>query len=173
MKVEKAISVIAILVILVALGYVFSIRNAPPGKMINNLVNPPKDGEVATGIPPMPGDEKLVKKDVVVGNGAEVKFGDMVTVNYVGTLENGTKFDSSYDRKQPFSFQIGAGGVIRGWELGVLGMKVGGKRELVIPPELGYGSQANGPIPANSVLKFSIELLDTKSVGDQIININQ
>jgi FKBP-type peptidyl-prolyl cis-trans isomerase len=101
-------------------------------------------------------------QDVVVGTGAEAKSGDMVTVNYVGTLDDGTKFDSSYDRKQPFSFVIGAtgsGAVIQGWNLGVAGMKVGGKRTLVIPPELGYGAQANGPIPANATLHFTVELL--------------
>jgi FKBP-type peptidyl-prolyl cis-trans isomerase FkpA len=102
-------------------------------------------------------------QDVVVGTGAEAKNGDSVTVNYVGTLDDGTKFDSSYDRKQPFSFVIGdtgPGAVIQGWNLGVAGMKVGGKRTLVIPPELGYGVQANGPIPANSTLHFTVELLE-------------
>ncbi len=103
--------------------------------------------------------EKLSIKDVVVGTGPEAVSGDTVTVNYVGTLDNGTKFDSSYDRKQPFTFPLGAAKVIKGWDLGVPGMKVGGKRELTIPPELGYGSQAVGPIPANSTLHFTVELV--------------
>ncbi len=97
--------------------------------------------------------------DDVIGTGAEAKNGDAVTVNYVGTLDNGTKFDSSYDRKQPFTFTLGAGNVIKGWDEGVLGMKVGGKRELVIPPELGYGPSGYGPIPGNATLHFTVELL--------------
>ncbi len=94
------------------------------------------------------------------GIGAEAKSGDTVTVNYVGTLENGTKFDSSIDRGTPFSFTLGQNGVIQGWEKGVLGMTIGEKRKLTIPPELGYGSQAvGGVIPANSTLIFEIDLL--------------
>ncbi len=171
MNKEKIIAVFAILVVLVVLFYVFSKRNSPPGKLIQNLVNPPtEDGKGE--IPSRPGDEKLLKKDVVVGAGAEVKLGDTVTVNYLGTLENGTKFDSSYDRKQPFSFVLGNGEVIRGWDIGVLGMKVGGKRELVIPPELAYGEADKGVIPPNSTLKFTIELLETKNVDNQILKLN-
>ena len=101
----------------------------------------------------------LVSQDLVVGTGATAASGDLVTVNYVGTLTSGAKFDSSYDRNQPFTFRLGAGQVIAGWDQGVVGMKVGGKRRLTIPPRLGYGSQANGPIPANSTLIFEIELL--------------
>ena len=101
----------------------------------------------------------LVVQDLVVGAGATAATGDVVTVNYVGTLTNGTKFDSSYDHNQPYTFRLGAGAVIAGWDQGVVGMKVGGKRRLTIPPSLGYGSQANGPIPANSTLIFEIELL--------------
>lgn len=98
------------------------------------------------------------------GAGAESKTGDTVTVNYVGTLENGTKFDSSIDRNEPFPFTLGENRVIQGWELGVLGMKVGEKRRLTIPPELGYGSQSVGDIiPANSTLIFEVELLDIES----------
>ena len=100
--------------------------------------------------------------DEIAGTGAEAKAGNLVTVNYIGTLTNGGKFDSSYDRNQPFSFTLGAGEVIKGWDEGVLGMKVGGKRKLVIPPSLAYGSQevGNGLIPANSTLIFEIELLE-------------
>lgn len=104
--------------------------------------------------------QNLKIEDVVVGAGAEAKSGDKVSVNYVGTLENGTKFDSSYDRNQPFEFTLGVGQVIQGWDLGVAGMKVGGKRNLVIPPELGYGANgAGGIIPPNATLKFTVELL--------------
>jgi peptidylprolyl isomerase len=101
-------------------------------------------------------------QDEVVGTGKEAKSGDTVTVNYLGTLQNGTKFDSSYDRKQPFTTQIGVGQVIKGWDEGIVGMKVGGKRKLIIPPSLGYGSQDLGSIPPNSKLIFEVELLDVK-----------
>ncbi|MFA6095941.1 MAG: FKBP-type peptidyl-prolyl cis-trans isomerase [Candidatus Paceibacterota bacterium] len=101
--------------------------------------------------------------DNVVGTGAEAVAGKTVTAHYVGMLVNGTKFDSSVDRGQPFSFALGAGQVIRGWDLGIQGMKVGGKRRLVISPELGYGAQAvGGVIPANSTLVFDVELLGVK-----------
>jgi FKBP-type peptidyl-prolyl cis-trans isomerase len=101
-------------------------------------------------------------EDQTVGTGKEAKSGDKVTVNYLGTLENGTKFDSSYDRNQPFTTQIGVGQVIKGWDEGIVGMKVGGKRKLTIPPSLGYGSQGMGSIPPNSTLIFEVELLEVK-----------
>jgi FKBP-type peptidyl-prolyl cis-trans isomerase len=104
-------------------------------------------------------DEKLIIQDETVGTGAGAIAGKKVTVNYVGTLTNGTKFDSSYDRNQPFSFNLGGGEVIQGWDQGVVGMKVGGKRKLTIPPSLGYGSQDMGAIPPNSTLIFEVELL--------------
>jgi FKBP-type peptidyl-prolyl cis-trans isomerase len=100
--------------------------------------------------------------DIRVGTGAEAKAGQQVTVNYLGTLTNGTKFDSSYDRGQPFTFQLGVGQVIQGWDQGFQGMKVGGKRKLIIPAELAYGNRAIGSIPANSTLVFEVELLDVK-----------
>ena len=96
--------------------------------------------------------------DLVLGEGDEAESGQTVTVNYTGTLENGEQFDTSYGRA-PFPFPLGGGRVIKGWDEGVAGMKVGGKRKLVIPPELGYGSRNMGPIPANSTLIFEVELL--------------
>ncbi len=96
--------------------------------------------------------------DLVLGEGDEAESGKTVTVNYTGTLENGEQFDTSYGRA-PFPFPLGGGRVIKGWDEGVAGMKVGGKRKLVIPPELGYGSRNMGPIPANSTLIFEVELL--------------
>tara|TARA_Y100001968_G_C19446836_1_gene765860 strand:- start:981 stop:1580 length:600 start_codon:yes stop_codon:yes gene_type:complete len=97
--------------------------------------------------------------DVITGDGDEATPGKKVTVNYKGTLENGKEFDSSYGRA-PFSFSLGAGQVIKGWDEGVDGMKVGGKRELTIPPELGYGQRgAGGVIPPNATLIFEVELL--------------
>ena len=98
--------------------------------------------------------------DLDLGNGKEATAGQKVTVNYKGMLENGKEFDSSYDRG-PFSFSLGAGQVIKGWDEGVAGMKIGGKRKLIIPPELGYGSRgAGGVIPPNATLVFEVELLD-------------
>jgi len=109
--------------------------------------------------------DSLKKDDVVVGTGAEAKNGDMVSVNYVGTLDDGTKFDSSDDPNKPFEFQLGASQVIAGWDLGVLGMKAGGKRTLIIPPELAYGASGagGGLIPPNATLHFTIELLKVAS----------
>lgn len=101
-------------------------------------------------------------EDLKVGDGAEAKSGNTISVNYLGTLTNGTKFDSSYDRNQPFEFTLGAGQVIEGWDKGFAGMKVGGKRKLTIPPSLGYGEQAVSTIPANSTLVFEVELLEVK-----------
>lgn len=101
--------------------------------------------------------------DVVVGTGREAATGNLATVHYTGWLTNGKKFDSSVDRRDPFSFPIGAGQVIRGWDEGVAGMKVGGKRKLTIPPELGYGARgAGGVIPPNATLVFDVELLEVR-----------
>ena len=101
--------------------------------------------------------------DVKVGTGDSPVKGKMVKVHYTGTLENGKKFDSSVDRKQPFNFTIGVGQVIKGWDEGVMGMKVGGKRKLVIPSKLGYGAAgAGGVIPPNATLLFDVELLDVQ-----------
>ena len=99
-------------------------------------------------------------QDIVVGTGKEAKAGDAISVHYVGTLENGQKFDSSYDRNQPALFTVGVGSLIKGWDQGIPGMKVGGKRRLVVPSDLGYGAQGNGPIPPNATLVFEVELLD-------------
>ena len=102
----------------------------------------------------------LVIEDIKIGEGQEVEKFNIVTVNYTGLLEDGTIFDSSLNPgRTPFRFTVGAGQVIKGWDEGLIGMKVGGKRKLTIPPELGYGSRDNGPIPANSTLIFEIDLL--------------
>jgi len=101
-------------------------------------------------------------KDIKVGTGNEVTSGDYVTIHYVGKLENGKKFDSSYDRGEPFETRIGVGEVIQGWDMGVVGMKVGGKRKLTIPSQLAYGDSEIGVIPSNSTLIFEVELLGIK-----------
>lgn len=101
----------------------------------------------------------LIIKDIIIGDGEEAVAGLIVTTHYTGTLEDGTVFDSSVERAAPFSFTLGIGQVIVGWDLGIAGMKVGGKRELTIPANLAYGNRAIGAIPANSTLYFEVELL--------------
>ena len=102
----------------------------------------------------------LIIADKVVGTGPAAQSGDTVTVNYTGWLQsNGKKFDSSLDRGEPFPFTLGNGDVIKGWDEGVVGMKVGGKRELIIPPDLAYGADGQGPIPPNATLIFDIEMV--------------
>lgn len=107
-------------------------------------------------------NQQLKSSDIKLGTGAVASSGKTVTVNYIGTLTDGKKFDSSYDRKQPFTFTLGQGEVIKGWDQGVVGMKVGGERKLTIPPSLGYGSQATSGIPANSTLVFDIKLVSVQ-----------
>jgi len=101
--------------------------------------------------------------DLKKGDGAEAKAGDRVKVHYTGWLKDGKKFDSSKDRGQPYPLTLGAGEVIKGWDEGVAGMKVGGKRKLIIPSDLAYGSRGRGPIPPNAELVFDVELV---GIGD-------
>jgi FKBP-type peptidyl-prolyl cis-trans isomerase len=106
--------------------------------------------------------------DITVGTGAQAVAGKSIKVHYTGWLTNGKKFDSSVDRGQPFEFQLGAGKVIKGWDEGVEGMKVGGKRQLRVPPAAGYGTQgAGGMIPPNATLIFDVELLEIGSASSQ------
>jgi len=127
---------------------------------------PVSDYKPAQADPLPPGPEKLETKDETVGTGVEAKTGDTVSVHYTGTLMNGKKFDSSRDKNQPFEFQLGKGNVIKGWDQGVVGMKVGGKRKLTIPSALGYGERGSPPnIPPNAGLKFDVELLEVKGAG--------
>lgn len=141
--------IIALLIIIaLVLGYIFlSNRPSSNTEMTQNSDNIEQSSE-------------LKIEDIVVGTGTEVQTGDNVVIHYNGTLTNGTKFDSSYDRGEPFETQIGVGQVIQGWDEGVVGMKVGGKRKLTIPPDMAYGDRATGPIPPNSTLIFEVELLE-------------
>ncbi len=119
----------------------------------------------APGIPRLDGPIQTTASglryiDEVVGTGPDMQSGKTVAVHYTGWLTNGNKFDSSRDRGEPFRFPLGGGRVIKGWDEGVQGMKVGGKRRLLVPPDLGYGSRGIGPIPANATLIFDVEALD-------------
>jgi FKBP-type peptidyl-prolyl cis-trans isomerase len=102
---------------------------------------------------------ELMGQDIIVGTGETATPGKRVTVHYTGKLQDGTVFDSSLDRNEPFQFVLGSGQVIKGWDEGIVGMKVGGKRLLVVPPEMGYGYSDYGPIPGGSTLTFEVELL--------------
>lgn len=107
-------------------------------------------------------EKSLIVDDITIGNGLEATMGDTVQVHYIGRLQNGQEFDNSHKRGTPISFTLGEGEVIAGWEEGIVGMKVGGERILVVPPEYGYGNRAVGPIPAGSTLVFAVELMNVE-----------
>ncbi len=152
---KNSLLTIAIIALLGIGLYSLLSSNPKPAPQLNN--NPLL---LITPTPPM---SQLKIEDLKIGTGPAVKSGDTVIINYVGTLENGTKFDSSYDRHQPFETQIGVGQVIEGWDKGVIGMQVGGKRRLTIPPEMAYGAQGAGNlIPPNATLIFEVELVGIK-----------
>ncbi len=121
--------------------------------------------EVPDGEPP----KELEIEDITEGEGTEAAAGDTLTMQYVGVnYSNGEEFDSSWDAGEPFTFQIGAGSVIPGWDQGIVGMKVGGRRQLIIPPDLGYGAQGSPPdIPPNETLVFVVDLLDVQATPEQ------
>ncbi len=151
-------SVLTILIISIILIGSYYLLSKPPSDISNK-----NDDSLLISQTPTKPMQKLVVEDLKIGSGNEVKTGDNISIHYVGTLENGTKFDSSYDRGSPFETQIGVGQVIKGWDEGVVGMKIGGKRKLIIPPEFGYGSRGAGNIiPPNSTLIFEVELIDIK-----------
>ncbi len=156
-----------ILVVVLSLGTMNEIFSSPdqpstnapaPAGMASNETDKASGKTIIT----TPSGLKYV--DLVVGKGAAAKAGDSISVNYVGTLQDGKKFDSSYDRNQPFDLVLGAGSVIKGWDEGLAGMKVGGKRKLIIPPQLGYGMQGYPDvIPPNATLIFETEMVAIKS----------
>lgn len=155
----------AIISLVLILGVVFLLTQQKPAYVLPDLDNSPLP--TATPILNQTKDNNMVTElkieDITEGTGPEVKSGDTIVINYKGTLLDGTKFDSSYDRGQPFETQIGVGMVIQGWDVGVLGMKVGGKRKLTIPSGMAYGEQGAGnAIPPNSPLIFELELLEIK-----------
>lgn len=132
----------------------------------NQIMNifDPTDGESLDSVPVSaePLQTGFNSEEVVVGTSTLAEVGDTLTVHYVGTLEDGKVFDSSLDRGTPFTFTLGAGQVIRGWDEGLVGMRVGGKRVLTIAPDFGYGAQGVGTIPPNSTLNFEVELLNVQ-----------
>lgn len=162
-------NLIVVAVILVAAGsYYFATRNTANVTRMDDQQNLPQATMTPTptteatqsgNVKTLDGGLKI--EDVKIGTGPEVKSGDTIKIHYNGTFEDGTKFDSSYDRGQPFETQIGVGRVIEGWDKGVPGMKVGGKRKLIIPGNLGYGPQGMpGAIPPNATLLFDVELVE-------------
>lgn len=152
-----------ILIILVVVGY-FMLQKPANNQTSDTLNNQSQDNNQTTNQTTnqntMDTTQGLKIETLVEGSGVQAKKGDMVTVNYTGTLTDGTKFDSSLNPgRTPFQFTLGQNRVVQGWELGILGMKVGEKRKLTIPPELGYGPSGYGPIPPNATLLFEVELL--------------
>jgi len=146
---------IIVVIILVIIGAIFFI-----GKEDNDDNNANLTNSIISSTTTMQTESQFIIEDEVVGTGDMAVAGDNVTVNYVGTLLDGTVFDASKNHGDgTFTFPLGAGRVIQGWDQGVAGMKIGGKRKLTIPPELAYGNQQMGSIPANSTLIFEVELL--------------
>lgn len=153
---EKKIATAVVIIVLVVAGFLIVRKNR--GKMPDYSNANSSQVVATTSALPV----ALSVEDIKEGIGSEVKSGDTIVLNYKGTLTDGTQFDSSYERGKPFTTQIGVGQVIKGWDLGVIGMKVGGKRKLTIPPELAYGDRDIGGIGANSTLIFELELLEIK-----------
>ena len=155
---KKIIPASIIVIILIGTYFLLSKNpNQPSQDQLNDqnklLITPTINKSMVT---------ELKIEDINIGTGSAVKSGDTVSMNYIGTLENGTKFDSSYDRNQPFETKIGVGQVIEGWDKGIVGMQVGGKRKLTIPYQMAYGENGYGPIPAKATLIFEVELLKIK-----------
>lgn len=149
---------VALPILLFTLGFIYTMDTTSPS---NTKDTTEPDESSQDTVPAVADDvEELMIEDLVEGEGDAVKAGDKVQVHYTGTLLDGTKFDSSLDRGEPFEFTVGEGQVIQGWEQGLIGMKVGGQRELTIPSSLGYGESGSGSISPNAGLIFEIELLE-------------
>lgn len=157
---------VALALVVVATFFIFP-GLSPFGSATTGEIPSDTTTQIATTTMPIENTDQLQVSDEVVGTGAIAETGDVVTVHYVGSLTNGTVFDASANRgSEGFTFTLGAGEVIKGWDLGVAGMKVGGKRKLVIPPGLAYGDRAIGNvIPANSTLVFEVELLNVEKAA--------
>ncbi len=147
---KKIILILTIVVALIIVVFIVSTNRTKSSDMSKQ-----------TDTQPTPASQLKIE-DIIIGTGNEVASGSSVIIHYKGTLSDGSTFDSSYERGEPFETKIGVGQVIQGWDEGVIGMKAGGKRKLTIPPEMGYGDQAVGPIPANSTLIFEVELIEVK-----------
>ena len=170
-KMSPVATTVAVLVVAGILGlFAIWLSNRTQGESTNStsiaqeqvIELPPQDIQVSDEDTTMnEAVTELLIEDTEEGTGAEAQAGDTISVHYTGTLLNGTKFDSSVDRGTPFTFELGAGDVIAGWDQGLVGMKVGGKRKLTIPADLAYGDVSPSPlIPAGSVLVFEVELLE-------------
>ncbi len=165
---KKLIASLAVFGLAVVIIFFFlSTRNKKPTETANKMIDQtqltkePSPSSNQSTQSAIPNDLKI--EDIKMGSGREVKGGDTISINYIGTLLDGTKFDSSYDRGKPFETQIGTGQVIAGWDQGVPGMKVGGKRRLTIPGNLAYGERGvPGSIPPNATLIFEVELVGIK-----------
>lgn len=158
MKTEVVKNLIKIIIFVLVVGFTYDYVNKPQ----ENNQDIEIEVEEVENISKINNMDELKIEILKEGTGEEAKNNDLVSVHYTGTLLDGTKFDSSLDRGSPFEFVLGAGSVIQGWEQGVLGMKVGEKRKLVIPPHLGYGASGSGIIPPNAYLVFEVELLEVK-----------
>jgi peptidylprolyl isomerase len=170
-EILMSFGIVAFFGLLLILSTLFNLGKPPdaiaspisPTPAVSLAANPEKDTNKMDLSNAVTTPSGLQYIDLVTGEGDTPKTGQKVTVHYTGTLENGKKFDSSVDRGEPFSFKIGVGQVIKGWDEGVATMKVGGRRTLIIPPELGYGARgAGGVIPPNATLIFDVELLGVK-----------
>jgi FKBP-type peptidyl-prolyl cis-trans isomerase len=147
----------------IALGIVLIILlnfNSTDVPKFEDQFNPNANTSLGTGQTPSPQVTELTGQDLKVGTGSAVAAGDNIKVHYVGSFLDGRKFDSSYDRREPLQIAVGAGSVIPGFEQGVVGMKTGGRRKIVVPSNMAYGAQGQGPIPPNTPIQFEIELLE-------------
>ncbi|HEX8993785.1 MAG TPA: FKBP-type peptidyl-prolyl cis-trans isomerase [Candidatus Paceibacterota bacterium] len=150
---------IAVAIAIVVVGYFFYSGSMTPSQNPTNNPSAPFMNSAQENTQNAIPQNSVTIQDVKTGDGTEAVAGMQVSVNYIGKLQNGTTFDASANHGGPFTFTLGAGQVIPGWEQGIAGMKVGGERILVIPPALGYGAQQVGPIPANSTLIFDVQLV--------------